>query len=341
MHLFKKRARTESTGSPQSTGVSSGLPKPGDELPASLKAHSQFIKRVSCSQCGAPKSLPSATAYIYCDFCGALMDYDFRIGNANTNAGLSNTVYHRLIAPLQESMSQARARGDRDALRGFYRRVLSQWMQECPLAVSPRAKNDAAFHERELAYLVESYVTKDLDPRMAPIDAEMEKLAAAFRRIPVPGGAWLAAGDFWPYAELYKKQMILAYDFLHQTGVDAMDPDHPPAGVALRMEYSYFCQAWLPHLPPADGERLIKLYGLDGQYDEVKPQSTERHFCGACGGEMRTLPGARKVICEHCGHSIDINSGDVPCRKCGALVAFPFEADHVVCPFCTTDIRRV
>jgi hypothetical protein len=30
-----------------------------------LKAHSQFIKRVSCSQCGAPKSLPSTTASIH------------------------------------------------------------------------------------------------------------------------------------------------------------------------------------------------------------------------------------------------------------------------------------
>ena len=129
------------------------------DLQASLKAHSQFIKRVSCSQCGAPKSLPSTTAYIYCDYCGALIDYDFRIANADTNAGLTNTVFHRLIAPLQASLEQARARGDQETYRTLHRQVFSQWLQECPMAASPRAKTDPAFREQMVAYLAECAVT--------------------------------------------------------------------------------------------------------------------------------------------------------------------------------------
>ena len=78
-----------------------------------MKAYSRFIKRVNCSQCGAPKTLPSRTAYLYCDYCGSLMDYDFRLGNAGTNAGLSNTVYHRIFASVQAQMAQAKALGDR------------------------------------------------------------------------------------------------------------------------------------------------------------------------------------------------------------------------------------
>jgi len=110
MNFFKKKTQATTVGAPQPSTVSAGLPKAGDALPASLQAHSQFIKRVSCSQCGAPKSLPSTTAYIYCDYCGALIDYDFRIANADTNAGLTNTVFHRLIAPEQASLEQAKAR---------------------------------------------------------------------------------------------------------------------------------------------------------------------------------------------------------------------------------------
>ena len=112
MNPFKKHAQPGPGGSPQTTGASARLPRAGEVLPDSLKAHSKFIKRVSCSQCGAPKSLPSTTAYIYCDYCGALIDYDFRIANADTNAGLTNTVFHRLIAPVQASLEQAKARGD-------------------------------------------------------------------------------------------------------------------------------------------------------------------------------------------------------------------------------------
>ncbi len=341
LNLFKKRRRAGSIESPQPTGVSSGLPRPGDTLPTSLKAHSRFIKRVNCSQCGAPKSLPSTTAYIYCDYCGTLIDYDFRIANAGTNAGITNTVFHRLIAKVQVPLAQAKARGDRDSYREIHRQVFSQWIQECPMAVSPRAKHDAAFREQLVAYLAECVVTKDLDPRQVPLDAKMKTLAASLQRIPTPGGAWMVAGDFWPYAELFKQQMELAHALMRETGVDAMDPDKAPPSVALRMEYSTFCQGWLPHLSPADGERLLKLFGLDAEYDEVQPHQTDRHQCGACGGEINALAGAWQVVCEYCAYTIDVNSEAVPCRKCGARLSLPVSAKHLLCPYCNTDVRRV
>jgi len=204
MNLFKKRTQAAPTGSPQTSGASAGLARQGEAMPTSLKAHSQFIKRVSCSQCGAPKSLPSTTAYIYCDYCGALIDYDFRIANADTNAGLTNTVFHRLIAPLQVSLEQAKAHGEADTYRRLHKQVFSEWLQECPMAVSPRAKTDLAFREQMVAYLAECAVTKDLDPRQVPLDARMAQLVTSLQRIPTPGGAWMVAGGFWPYAELFK-----------------------------------------------------------------------------------------------------------------------------------------
>ena len=111
MNFFKKSTPEKKPQAVQSI-FSTEIPREGDALPASLKAYSQFIKRVNCPQCGAPKTLPSKTAYLYCDFCGSLMDYDFRAGNAGTNAGLSNTVYHRIFATVQSQMAQARAHGD-------------------------------------------------------------------------------------------------------------------------------------------------------------------------------------------------------------------------------------
>jgi DNA-directed RNA polymerase subunit RPC12/RpoP len=337
MNFFKKNDSSR----PQQSSASAGLPQAGDALPASLKAHSQFVKRVNCSQCGAPKSLPSVTAYLYCDYCGALMDYDFRLANTNTNAGLTNTVFHRLIAQVQMPLMQAQTRGDKEALRAIYKQVFTQWLQECPMAASPRAQTDLVFREQMVNYQAECAVVKDLDPRQVPLNAQMNNLVAALQRIPVPGGAWRVAGDFWSYAAVFKQQMEMTYELLHQQGVDAMDPDHAPAGVPLRMEYSTFCQAWLPHLSPEDGERLLKFYGLNAEYDEVKPQPTDVHKCGICGAEMHTLNGAHKVVCNNCGHTLDIDSGDVPCQKCGAMLAFPVAADHVVCPYCSTDTRRV
>ena len=138
VNFFKKRGLAPAPA-PTPSAASAGLPRTGDTLPAALQAHSQFVKRVNCTRCGAPKTLLSATAYLYCDYCGALIDYDFRIANANTNAGLTNTVFHRLMAGVQAQMMQARARGDRDTCRLLYRQVYGQWLQECPMAASPRA----------------------------------------------------------------------------------------------------------------------------------------------------------------------------------------------------------
>jgi DNA-directed RNA polymerase subunit RPC12/RpoP len=340
MNFFKKR-KPKATSETSGSAFSAGLPGAGDELPGSLKAHSQFIKRVNCSQCGAPKSLPSRTAYLYCDYCGSLMDYDFRLGNAGTNAGLSNTVYHRIFATVQFQMAQARARGDQEECRRIYQHVYTLWLQECPTAVSPRANRDLDFRERFVHYQVECAVAKDFDTRQASLEAQMQRLVASLQRIPTPGGAWMTAGPFWEYAATFKQQMELAYDLIHEKGIDALDPDHAPAGVPLRMEFSYFCQAWLPHLPPADGERLLKTFGLDAEYDEFAPVQTDSRKCGGCGSEIQTLPGARQVVCENCGFTIDVDSHPIPCRKCGALLSFPVSASHLACPYCATDNRRV
>ena len=337
MSFFFKKRKPEQ----QQSSVSAGIPKSGDALPESLKAHSRFIKRVNCSQCGAPKSLPSTTAYIYCDYCGSLMDYDFRMANADTNAGLTNTVFHRLMAMVHVPLMQAKARSDRDTYRQIYRQVFTQWLQECPMAASPRAKTDMAFRSQLINYFAECAVVKDLDPQQAALQVKMDALVASLQRIPMPGGAWRTAGPFWDYAALFKQQMEVAYNVLQKEGVLAMDPDKAPDGVPIRMEYSTFCQAWLPHLSPEDGERLLKFYGLAAEYDEFQPIQTDHRQCGVCGSDLQTLPGARQVVCESCGYTIDVSSQALPCQKCGALLSLPVAVNHVVCPYCSTDNRRV
>lgn len=342
MGIFRRRGQQhEQPPAPAVPPVVADLPRAGDALPASLAATSGFIKRASCVRCGAPKTLPSQTAYLYCDYCGALVDYDFRLANAGTNAGITNTVYHRLVAPLQPALDHARAVGDRDAYRQLQRQVFRQWIEACPQAVSPRAKTDLEFRERMVAYCAETAVSKDMDPRQQQMDARMAVLQASLQRIPTPGGAWMVAGDFWSVAALWKQQMELAYQVINDTGVAAMDPDDPPDGVALKMEHSTFCQAWLPHLSPADGQRLLEAYGLTGDYDQVHDQPTEEHRCGTCGSELRTVVGARQVVCETCGRQVDIAAGSVPCGRCGVALDLPVGAVELACPYCRTTTRRV
>jgi DNA-directed RNA polymerase subunit RPC12/RpoP len=323
----------------QATLASVGLSP--SALPESLTAHSAFVKRAICARCGAPKTLPSVTAYLYCDYCGALVDYDFRLANAGTNAGITNTVYRRIVAPCQADMDHAKRTGDRNRYRQIMLYVFEHWIAQCPQAVSPRAKFDPEFRRRMVAYCAEVSVCKDMDPYQQQLDARVNALIAAFQRIPVPGSAWRVAGDFWTMAALWKHQMELAYQAIEATGVAAMDPDDTPSGVALKMEFSTFCQMWIPHLTPADGERLLAEYGMKNDYTKVEPRPTESHRCGACGIELRTLVGARAVVCENCGYKLDIQSPAVPCRNCGAPLSYPVGTGRLHCPYCRCENHRV
>ena len=307
----------------------------------SLCAHAEFVKQVDCPACGAPKRLPSKTAYLYCDHCGALVDYDFRLANSDTNAGLTNTVFHKLIAPVQPLLNQARAAGDQARYRELLSGVFAEWIRQCPQAVSPRAKTDEEFRERMVAYLAECSVRRDFDPNLAALDRQMNLAIQQLQRWPNADGPWRVSSGIWNVATMFKQQMDLTYQMLDKTGVLAMDPDEAPPGVTLRMEYSTFCQGWVPHLAPADGERLLAMFGLTGEYQRANVTDAQTKRCGSCGDELKTMPGASAVVCESCGRKLDIAGGEVPCQTCGAPLSFPVGTSRIECPCCKSGTHRL
>ncbi|MFI5960490.1 hypothetical protein [Cryptosporangium sp. NPDC051539] len=299
----------------------------------SLFAPSAFVKRVDCPQCGAPKQLPSTTAYLYCDHCGSLVDYDFRAANAGSNSGLTNTVFHHLLAPVQVHLRLARAAGDVGRYRQLYAGVYAAWLRECPQAVSPRARNDEQFRDGMIRYLVESTVCKDFDAELSALEQHLNIAISALRRIPRGAEPWLVDVGIWPVAERFRQFMEATYLRLEAAGVLALDPDESPPGIPLRMEYSTFCQAWIPHLLPADAERLLSGFGLHAEYTQVAVPTVSR-CCGGCGNAMVTLPTARVVVCEACGRRVDVAGGECSCRSCGALIYFPAGVTRLPCPAC-------
>jgi LSD1 subclass zinc finger protein len=339
MSLFRRHAAQHATAPPtvaeslQKLIETSGRP--------SLFAASEFVKQVDCAQCGARKRLPSKTAYLYCDYCGALVDYDFRLANSGTNAALTNTVFHRLIAPVQPGLDRARAAGDADRYRELLRGVYTEWLRECPQAASPRVKSDEDFRDRVAAYSAEQQLRQDFDPGLFQLRRQLSAAENALVRLPNGTGPWLVSDGIWQVAAMFKQLIDAEYQMYDATGVSAMDPDEAPPGVEQRMEYSIFCQGWIPHLRPGDVDRLLSIFGLTSEYARVDVTGAVTKKCGGCGAELSTLPGANAVICESCGRKLDIAGGEVPCPNCGAQLSFPVGASAVECPYCHTGTHRV
>jgi LSD1 subclass zinc finger protein len=343
MELFGKRQAQSGTATAAAPTIAESLARVVETAgQQSLFAHSDVVKAVNCVRCGAPKRLPSRTAYLYCDHCGALIDYDFRLANLDTNAGITNTVFHALVAPLKLQLTQARAIGDQAAYRELYRGVFAEWIRQCPQAVSPRAKADADFREQMVGYLTECTVRRDFDIGLAKIDMQTNAAIATLQRFPRPdGGPWLVSNGIWQVAELFKQQMEQTYRMLDAAGVLAMDPDEAPSGVPLRMEYSTFCQGWIPHLKPEDVQRFLAVFGLTSEYRAVDLSAARTRKCGNCGDELKTVPEANAVVCESCGRTLDIAGGEVPCQTCGAPLSFPVGTSRIECPYCHSETHRL
>ncbi len=355
MGLFKRSSPQKATittnsvvspAAPATPGLA-GVPNLSAALQQQLKfarervfSYSDYVKQVDCARCGAPKQLPTKTAYVYCDNCGALTDYDFRIGNFDTNAALSNQVYGYLVGSIQPALDICAATGDGERYRALIRPVYAEWIRQCPYANSPRATSDADFQERTITYLVEAIVRTELDKNVQAVSRQLATASAQLRRMPLPNGDYYISDGIWQVAALYKQQMEIRYKVLQDSGVLALDPEEAPVEVWLRMEYSYFCQNWLPKIPPADADRFLDFFGLRGEYSQLKIANAETKKCGGCGDELRTVPGAQAVVCESCGRKLDIAGGDVPCQRCGAPLAFPVKTSAIDCPYCHTTTHR-
>jgi LSD1 subclass zinc finger protein len=304
-------------------------------------AYSEYVKQVECTRCGAAKQLPSKTAYLYCDHCGSLVDYDFRAGNFGTNAALTNQVFACLIAPVKNELDKAIVLGDRDRYRQLMYPVYTEWVRQLPMAVSPRANSEDDFRQQTIRYIVEGMVCRDFTPELLKVSDELKAATNRVQRIPQPGGDWQVDEHIWEVAALYKKQMEMTYDVVAKAGLLELEPERTPVDIQMRMEYSYFCQNWLPKIPPADVDRFLGFFGLRAEYRKADITTADTRKCGNCGDELKTVPGAQAVVCESCGKKLDIAGGEVPCQQCGAPLSFPVGVSAITCPYCKAATHRV
>jgi hypothetical protein len=74
-----------------------------------------FVKRCTCVTCGAAKKLPTVTAYMYCDYCASLIDYDLRRACEGDTA--PSPGYAAAVNSAHAACQAAVAAGDREGCR--------------------------------------------------------------------------------------------------------------------------------------------------------------------------------------------------------------------------------
>ncbi len=289
------------------------------------------VRKVRCPGCGAPKVTPSRTAYVYCDYCGRFMDWDFQAACQTAGSARPGPRYEWLLAQLGPRLAMARAAGDRAALLADHRCIFDAHMTECPASYSPRL-GDPDYREALLTRSVHAQVVRELSAACRAADAAV---AAAVKRLvwTQAGGPKVRADTFWAmYAA------IVAADQAGQASVRAEpqpvpDPDDTPAELSATMRDSIVVQGWLPYLDDAASDQLLARTGLRAEYEELPDPSLHARYCGTCGAKHQVPEGARRAVCETCGYTVEVGTR-AACSRCGGPICFPVGLAAATCGHC-------
>jgi DNA-directed RNA polymerase subunit RPC12/RpoP len=297
------------------------------------------IKRVRCHDCGGPKVLPATTAYVYCDWCGRLTDWDFAVATRTMGSRDPGPHYEALRVYLHPKMEEAKLRGDRGAFNACQRQLFEEHVKACPAAYSPRVKDE---HYRG-AILGFSAAMKTLEAFEAELRGRAAQIVDARKKMRWENareGGIARSDTFWKLFAATFNHAQASAAWAKSTGMLARHPDAVTPELFARIEVSAFAQEWLGHLSQADGDRLLRDTGLAGDYVEAETVDTEPRPCSRCGATLTVARGARHVLCESCGAIAAVGGVSVPCGACGARVEMEPGATRAACAYCRAEVRR-
>ncbi len=303
-------------------------------MPVAVPQGPPQIKRTACRNCGGFKVKPPKTACMYCDFCGAFVDWDFRIAVSTAGSARPAPALQQLMAQEKAFQAQARANNDVESFKQSVRRIYEQHTVQCAAAYSPRI-GDPKYKHQLIEYLALVDSALGFDPESQQHEASVASLRRMLPR--APGHGHLDMNVFRQLVAAKKAataravQLLAPHIHLH--------PDEASAEIAAATINSTFTQYWLPFLDAGNRQWLIAEMGLAGEYVELSPVPlTERH-CGSCGDAVHVPQGASRVVCEKCGHFNDVSAPEVQCPGCGGPTSVPSGATTFSCPYCQMDMR--
>lgn len=300
-----------------------------------------FVKKTTCHNCGGAKTLAPKTAYVYCDFCGSLTDYDFQKACENPQSAMPGPAYEALVRDTNADAQLARQTKDRDKFYEIQARLFDRWVDLCPNAVSPRAKKDPEYRAQLVKYMATTAAVNEFDETFQGYASKVNEQVRGIQWEGMFPKMIAKSETFWPMYQTVKEQLEHSFSVLKAQGVLDMHPDQAPESLQRRMTYSMFCQGWLPTLAEADSEKMIADAGLKGEYSKLEPTETDLRHCGGCGSDLESVKGGKAMVCEECGTVIDIEHPEVNCQNCAGMISFPVGKNRLQCPYCQAEAQRM
>ena len=281
------------------------------------------ILRTTCARCGHVRIRPWVTAYIYCDHCGELVDFDA----AFTRTAAAGPVYEALITELAPTIERALADHDIDGMTIAQHRLFDAWLDTCPLAVSIRVRRPE-YRARFVDYLAEAETVAAFDADAVRLRDEME---VAMRRLTIASDR-VASEPFWNMVDAAFAHAARRDQLARTHGIYDMHPDGASPELQQRIGWSMFAQAWAPFLDDGERETLLARCKLSPERTAaMAPTPITWMTCATCTAHIMASAGAIWMICDDCGDRLAVGSASA-CPSCDTLLARGH--DSGICPIC-------
>ncbi len=299
------------------------------------------IKKRICRNCGAPKITEPKTAYVYCDFCGLYMEWDYHTAISTPGSRMPGPEYEALNRELAPRLEEARKKGDRDTYRKLQAELFSIYVENCPAALSPRI-GDPSYRKKLIDYMAEQHTLmafeRDLRKLAKTVDRAMKKIRWKRDR---EGNARVESKSFWKLFEVTHANTVAVTGKCEEAGLLQLYPEHFTAEQSVQMADAMMVEGWFAYLEEKDLEKLLAITGLKREYIDVPDREIMNRKCWSCGRDLPVVDGAERVVCEGCGHVIDASTGEIPCGQCGSGISVPVDKRNFPCPLCGANVRRV
>lgn len=279
-----------------------------------------------CPECGAHKITEARTAYIYCDYCSTLFDYDWNRATRDLDGLDPEAVFHAIVDGARSEIRAAAKAKDWDAYRDAWRWVYGLDIEVSPSGWSPRI-GEPKYRDAIIEFSVESCVVAHLDPELARANEAAERAAKGGRGR--KGGAWIA---HWQRVADQIAARARAYE---RNGLLARHPDGFTAERFVRVNLGIAVGRLLQTAPPEARNALLEASGFRRRAIVVELPALQRSSCGRCGGALLVADGATRTLCEQCGEVLDAARPRFICPGCGAGVLFAGTED-LCCAYCET-----
>ncbi len=286
-----------------------------------------IVFATQCGHCGGRKQTKPRTAYVYCDYCGHLFDYDWERARETIDDAQVSVV---LFDAIRDDLAESREAGDWDAYRAHWAWYYDVDIEVTPEGWSPRV-GDPAYRKAIIDYSVETCVLRNADD-------EMKRATAAYRKALRQFDGDESVDAMCKRFGIYARGLDADVDIYERRGVLQRHPDELTAETWRQVNLSIQLSQVANSLQGEALERVIDASGLRREVVNAAPPLLTRSVCGSCGGQLLVVSGAHHLVCESCGVTLNSTATHFTCPGCGAPVVRAV-GKELACGYCRSQFR--